>query len=343
MRHLNLLLPFFFLTNCSSEKPLENPPPQVVSVDSLTVFLDFENHGIVQPADIEILENGNLIAIDSKTKKVTIVNPDGSLINQFGSEGKGPAEFVTPAQILLSDDLINIVDFSQNKILEFDEEGNFKDSFIYKSQGPMDNIALAKRKRYYAQAGGIENYLLSFTDASADTSFMFGEAKGTEVEVVDFEQSRNDIQNGRVPAFLKNMVSLTSSNKHLYAFLDSYSELRKYDFNGNLVWSKAISLPDNELLLEQVIEASKRTTNGLPFLRYSYDIKAIGEEIYILGSKVYEKPQHLTVINDDGEILRTYEFSDPEFTFGSLAVNIKTNTLYLSSGSDGIVYRVKLS
>ncbi|MEX0720290.1 MAG: 6-bladed beta-propeller [Balneolaceae bacterium] len=340
--HVPAAILFLVITSCSSEAIKVSDMPIKVQLDTLVQFMDFDMHGIAQPGDIALLENGDVVVADGKIKKITIVDPEGNLLAQFGKEGKGPAEFIRPGQIMLTSDYINVVDASQYKVLEYDYEGSFVDSYTYKSKAFNQNIALTNNRVYYTGSGGENNSLIKFIDINTDSSFLFGSAKGEAVENLDMEASRNDFMNGRIPAFFKNNTNVVIGNNHIYAFLDSYSELRKYDMNGNLIWDKIIELPDNEQLLNQISDMVKSTPNALPFLRYTLDIKPVNEDIYLLGGKTFDNPQHLTKIDSNGEIRAIYQMPNPDYYFGSFAVNPINQTIYLSS-VDGMVYKGKLN
>lgn len=55
---------------------------------------------------------------------------------------------------------------------------------------------------------------------------------------MDIEASRNDIINGRVPDYFKNNANESLGSEHVYAFLDPYSKLLKYDLKGKLIWQR---------------------------------------------------------------------------------------------------------
>jgi len=328
---------------CTEKEATEQVEPVLIKIDTLTQFMDFDSHGISRPGALALMDNGNLLVADGQIKKITIVTPRGDLVAQFGKEGRGPAEFLTPGHINIFSDLIHVVDISQYKVLEFDYSGNFQDSYAYESKSFDRSIALENDRTFYTGAAGENNKLIKWMDTRSDSSFLFGQAKVSEVEEMDIEASRNDIINGRVPDYFKNNVDVVLGDNHVYAFLDSYSELRKYDKSGNLIWEKKLVLPDNEKLENDIVEAAKNVPNALPFLRYTLDIRVIGSDIFLLGSKPREAPQHLTKVNENGSITAFYQMPSAESYFISFTINPANNTIYLSDTMNGVVYKGSLN
>jgi hypothetical protein len=337
---LPILTVFILFTHCGpNEQTAENSEPANIQIDTLYQFMDYDSHGITRPGDLNLLSTGNLAVIGGQTLKILVVSPDGELVTRFGQEGKGPAEFVQPSQIIEANNRINIVDRNQYKVIEFDYEGNFIDSYLFKTNAMNRNIALSDNRVYYTGASGQNNSLVKRESPEQDSALFFGEAKGELVENMDMEESRNDFKNGKIPPFFKNNTLVVLGENHVYAFLESYSELNKYDLDGSLIWSRKIELPDNQALLDQITEAVTKSPNYLPFLRYTVDINVIDEKIYLLGSNPFETPQHLTVVNSDGNIEAMYKMPSTDYYFSKFSINPDDRTIYLSDVRNGIVYK----
>ncbi|MDR9418139.1 hypothetical protein [Gracilimonas sp.] len=331
-----LILAFWGCVEKQTTTPQE---PQEIAIDTLYQFMDFESHGISRPGSITILPNGNIAVADGQIKKITFVTPEGDSVAQFGKEGRGPAEFIYPGNLTVASGLFNVVDGSQFKVIEFDYQGNYVDNFVYESNAVGGAIALSDNREYFTGASGEDNKLIKWAQADSDSSFLFGDAKISMVEDLDIEASRNDIVNGRIPDYMKNNVILALGDHHLYAFLNSYSELRKYDMNGNLIWEKKLELPDNEQLRKDIAEAAENMPNALPFLTYVSAIKVIESDIYLLGNRTREYPQHITKVNPDGEVTAFYRMPDGENQFMGFTVNPEDQTLYISDMLRGMVYK----
>jgi|AntRauTorcE11898_2_1112593.scaffolds.fasta_scaffold02701_3 hypothetical protein len=305
--------------------------------------MDFETHEVGRPGDLTFLPNGNLGVVDGQTKTVLIVNEEGEILSTFGKEGRGPKEFIRLTQILVTDNHINIVDISQYKVLEFDFEGNYMDNYAYQSRAFDRTLALDEGRVYYTGASGENNSLIKRVDPDADSAFFFAEAKGSLIEDMDMEATRNEIKKGNIPPYFKNNANLVLGENHIYAFLDSYSELRKYDLNGNLIWERKIELPDNQVLFDQIVEAATKVPNALPFLRYTQDVDIVNDMVYLLGSNPGESPQHLTVVNaEEGNIETIYELPGSDYYFTNFAVHPSSQNIYFSDIMKRTVFKTKL-
>jgi len=305
--------------------------------------MDFDSHGISRPGSIEILTNGNIAVADGQIKKITIVTSDGDSVAQFGKEGRGPAEFIYPGNLTVASGLLNIVDANQFKVLEFDLDGNFVDSYGYESKAMGGAIALSDDREFFTGANGENEKLIKWSKADADTSLLFGEAKISLIEDMDMEASRNDIANGRVPDYFKNNVTLIAGTDHLYAFLSSFSELRKYTMSGELVWQKQVPLPDNDGIQKGIADAAKNMPNALPFVNYAASIKLYNDNLFILGGKARDKPQHITEIDPNGNIVRFIQLASPDFYFMDFVMDRQNELIYLSDMQSGLVYKTRLS
>src|SRR5690554_6670718 len=112
MRTLFHIIPILFLISisaCAPKEKTENLTPQLITIDSLTVFMDFDRHELVMPGDIIVNEEGNIIVAELQRKKIIITDADGNKITEFGQEGKGPAEFLFPSQIHINSGNISII------------------------------------------------------------------------------------------------------------------------------------------------------------------------------------------------------------------------------------------
>lgn len=253
-----LLLLSFLLISCNSDKSeSKKQEVQRLKIDQLEVVADFESHGLVQPYAVNVMQNGNVLAIDGNLKEVVIIKPNGELSTRFGQEGKGPGEFVMPLDIQFLGNTINIIDVNQYKVLTFDSNGVFEDSYSYKTNSVKRKIVLIGDQKYVSNAEGLNDNLLEIVNLVNDSTMYFGEAKGRSIEVMDFQKEVKALSNGDIPSVFKNSTTVYHENDFIYAFLDSYSELRKYSLSGELIWEKKIDMPYMEEILESTVKAVK--------------------------------------------------------------------------------------
>jgi hypothetical protein len=335
------------MIGCSQNQDDSSKQPDkvtMVSVDTLFTFTDFETHNIAQPTESAILENSSVAIVDFDQKQISLVSKSGDLITTFGREGRGPGEFIRIDNLFVTEDVIHVIDTNQNMISKFDTEGNFINGHAYKSAAILKEVSAIDRTKYIIATGGVDSTLLSVTDFNTDSTFYFGTPKGESIEVVDFQESLNQLKNGEIPGLYKNMVTLRTDNDHIYAFLNAYSILQKYDQNGKLVWEQKIELPYNEDIFRATVEKAKNSPGGLPAYTYINDLEVIDKEIVILSNrKNSEVPQQLIKVNSAGEITDIYTLPAHVGYLAAFDVDNESNTVYFASSEDGMVYKSPIS
>ncbi|MEX2478179.1 MAG: 6-bladed beta-propeller [Gracilimonas sp.] len=311
-----------------------------VQIDTLYTFADFETHDIAQPSDIKMMSNGTLAIADFGQKKVSLLKQNGEIISSFGREGRGPGEFIRIQDLIEIDHILNVVDSDQSMLSRFDLEGNFINSYAFKSQGLLNQLALIQDSVYVVGTAGTDGALLAITDLRNDSTLKFGEPKGKSLEAVDLQASLNQLRNGKIPELFKNMVTLRANDSHIFAFLNSYSELNKYDISGNLIWNQQIDLPHNEEIFDSVVERAKNSPSGLPALDYISNFKIFDKEVFILTQRSSSDVSQLLVkLTDDGKIATIYSLPDYLGYLASFDLDLNNNIAYFTSSQDGVVYK----
>ncbi|MDR9418138.1 6-bladed beta-propeller [Gracilimonas sp.] len=333
---------------CSNEKPPQQETNQIseITIDSVDVeaFTDFEIHDIAQPSEIEIFDDGTVTIADFGQKKVALVEPNGELITSFGREGRGPGEFIRISNIFSIGGVIHVVDTDQSIIAQFDQDGNFLVNHTFESAAIMPEVIAIDQNKYVIGAAGAENSLLSITDFDTDSTFYFGTPNGESMETVDLQASLNQLKSGEIPNLFKNMVTLRSDGDHIYAYLRAFSELRKYDTSGNLIWEQSVDLPYNEEIFNATVETAKNSPGGLPFYNYISDFEIIEEEVVILTNRRDSDGPHLLVrLNESGETTAIYTLPTHLGYISAFDWDPNNDMIYLASYGDGMVYKSELS
>lgn len=88
---------------------------------------DDENYLLVNPAEIESDEEGNIFILDYRECLIKEYDPQGRFIRQFGRRGQGPGEFQNPYSMVIShQNKIYVGDPGLNKIEEFSLDGEYQ-------------------------------------------------------------------------------------------------------------------------------------------------------------------------------------------------------------------------
>ena len=347
MNRYNLLkgvLIFAFIAGCQKKQD-EGAPVAItpVEIEDLELFLDYEEKGIVQPQRIEYSNNGQIIILDTKLRAVFVFNDEKELLTRFGGEGDGPGEFNSAQQMNISGDNIFVIDSELNRLNHFDVAGEFKSSSHFKDNSYMTTISAVSKSKYFAGSWGEEKSLIKLVDLDKDTIELLGEALGEARSVMNLEEERQSLANGKLPESYKNDVILYHTSQHLYAFLKCISRLQKYDLNCDMVWDAEIDLPINKILFDRVVERAKNAPEHVvPTFSYVTSMKVVNDEIYLLWYPAENQPRLLVKIDAEGKLAAIYDIPEEAPTYFDFSIDPENNRLYLTAPQLGQVYRVSL-
>lgn len=314
-----------------------------VAIDTLYPFTDFETHNIARPSIVKVLQNGQVAVGDFAQKNISLINPNGELVTSFGREGRGPGEFMMPVSVTEIAGSLHIVDRNELRVSRFSFNGEFIDSYGYQSSGIGATAEVMGDSVFVISTGGRGGNLLQRVDLKNDSTLAFGEPMGEAVDGLDFQKALSQLQKGEMPAFFKNMVTLYHHDSDIYAFLNSYSILHKYNQDGALQWEKDINLPYNQRLIDQTIERSKQMQGrGIPTFAFITDLRVYDDGIYLLTPGIDDDPQLLVKLDHSGNTNTIYSLPGGHSQYFEFSLNPQTRDFYLGSFQDGTVYRGEL-
>lgn len=328
------------------ETPAQSSEVETISIDTLQVIASFETHNIAQPNALTFVENQGVYIMDVGQKTISLINADGELVNTLGGEGRGPGEFMSPASIQAFSEVFLVVDNAEYRVSRFDYQGNFLNNYPFSTQDLSRAVELIEDSVYVTGTNTQSDSLLQLTNLKTNTTFTFGVPKDAKFTGVDLDQSRNQMQRGEIPDFMKNFIRIQSDGSHIFVYFNSYSELYKYTIEGTLVWKKEIDLPYNDELFERTVERSRDTENtsaGLQGFAYISGFDIYNDEIYILTLPFEEKPQLLVKLNSMGDIQTIYKLPMSDERLLNFSLDTSTETAYFSSFQSGLVYKATLS
>jgi hypothetical protein len=181
-------------------------------------------------------------------------------------------------------------------------------------------------------AGGVDGKLLKLVDLKQDSILLFGKQKSAQPESIDLQKSISQLKGGEIPDFFKNQFTVRSDGEYIYAYLNWYSDLHKYNRSGDLVCEKHVDLPYNQALYDQLMERAKNVSNGVLLLMYILDFKVIDDSIYFLSYlPSREDPQLLVRTDPEGEIDAVYTLPAIYGYASGFDINTQTGTLYLAN------------
>ena len=102
---------------------------KVDTEDSVRTFKEIE--------DLEIDSKGNIFLLEAKNGKIMKFNKKGDFITSFGKLGKEPGEFPFSLDFVNIEDMMYVKSFPNKKIVKFDNNGKYIETFDYTSAGQV--------------------------------------------------------------------------------------------------------------------------------------------------------------------------------------------------------------
>ena len=129
-----LVAVFLLINSCSHKEKSSRQTFTFEKVYEIGISVDDENYIFGSINDVEVDSWGNIYVLDGKMTRIVKFDRDGKFILRFGKKGQGPGEFGFPESMVLDSDR-NIYVLSSGKVLVFDENGKYLQSFPYNFYG----------------------------------------------------------------------------------------------------------------------------------------------------------------------------------------------------------------
>jgi len=148
--------------------------------------VDDENYIFGSINDVEVDSWGNIYVLDGKMTRIVKFDRDGKFILRFGKKGQGPGEFGFPESMVLDSDR-NIYVLSSGKVLVFDENGKYLQSFPYNFYGI--DIALDNEENLIV-LGPRDDGIFHVYDRKGNYLYSYGSGFKVPDEFAKFKQAR---------------------------------------------------------------------------------------------------------------------------------------------------------
>jgi len=242
------------------------------------------------------IEKDKIYIVDRNTQKILIFNIQGKYLFSINKTGQGPGEYIsiTDMQINTSNGHIMILDETQYKMLEFNENGNFVCEKKIPSKEPLANFA-------YYDSNTIVFYK-SFIKKDNDNSLL--------ICSTDFKQIKFNFPCKKTTSLmLCPMVSLQRSNNQLF-YLPIYSQTLFQITKNEIKEKYKFDFGKNNIDLEVY---NKMYSNPLDLLRILKD----GNSIYFL-----------TIIDSKSEVYAHFYYKEIPYFYVYNKESKKTSVFY---------------
>lgn len=272
---------------------------------SSTVIDAKEDTTIVFPSFIRTAPDYFLI-YEAEPQKIIKFNYDGEKLQSFGSEGRGPGEFLSLTNYWIREDHYLLYDYNGAKMIRYDFDGSLIDEYsvdISKLTMTMDVLSGSK---FVYPTNGTNDSLLAISDLKKSETTYFGQAIAGRNESSN-EVVRDLIERGKVPNFMKNRVHIGANGIGIFCFQNTKALLQKYSMDGQLQWERDLKIPPVEGVFEDFLKTNKEGKYITP-LTYIYGMQVMEDGTAILLNTTDEKPITVAWVPNDGHEIRVVEF-----------------------------------
>src|SRR5690606_8994354 len=213
------------------------PPP--------TVLVSIESELIGHPSDIDVDASGRVWVADSRSRRLLVVDPAGSEPLLIGREGEGPGEFRAPARLAIADTLVHVIDATNSRVQQYRLDGtHVTDRRI--GDNMIGGGAVSRDGDVVAPTSGVDSALARVYALADSTRRSIG-APIVAPGVWNFTAMKAEIAQGRVPDQFRNTVTpVFGADGTVWLLVQTEAEVRRYDADGRLVWSRVLDVPEIE-------------------------------------------------------------------------------------------------
>ncbi len=274
--------------------------------------------------DMDIADNKLYIADFELMSCHSFNTDDLSYVSTIGTMGKGPGELLMPADIAVFEDRVLVEEFGNNRIQEFDKNGNSLSVFKDFSPTLVTNSM---------QVHDGQIYFLQRVFNKEDT-WLFGFEKGEAIPVADLS-SLSDEACEEYKSKGNILIDYTIINNMVYMSFSKYNEFYQVDLSS--VDRKLVSIPDFNIPVGYVSVTICKADDDLLIMLYNDN----GGKITTADGQEFNDFACDTIIRctTEGKLLTAYRI--PRRTYLSMAY--EKGYLFISELEDAIVYKFKLS
>ena len=281
------------------------------------------------------------------------------LINQFGTNGKGPGEMLKPYDLFIMNNNIFISDSWQKKILQFTLDGKFiKDIFLEKGQLPQSTTNISNGKsvailwRYFEKG---KKVLMEFELTLLDKDFK-------KIKTLNSISKEYNPKNWDNEDFSTRFT--VGNNEIFVAEIDDANyKIKVFDFDGNfkhIISKQYRKVNFNKVESKDYLEFIKKHTNerstvDLSKIRYKKAIRGLYYDKnmgYLIVKKATERDpsnqyDFIVDIFKDGVFLKEVNFTKDYESFykeaeSNLYVIFINNSFYAIDEDNMIINKYKL-
>lgn len=285
--------------------------PDTLAVSTFEVVVDPAAERLLFPMEIKVFSPRRFAVLDGGLNRVVVFDFDGTPQGHFGSgEGDGPGEWREPGRLDYAQGVFVVTSRDHSAVNVYSQTGEPIQRSAFAARYRRSSYQLLADDLLLLSTGGHEDALAILTplaDIGTVTARIGEPVAALTGGRIDFEQTRIDIAEGRLPAGIANNALVAGTAEEVYLLLNAAGDLRKYDAAGELLWNR--SLP--EAMLEPIRTRAVEANRSLPagshaFAPIDFALRVRFHQglVYILGgfASETEPRQHFAVFDSDGAL-----------------------------------------
>jgi|GEM_PF-2792814 len=323
----------------SDAEPYEIHLPVPTSVVSL------ESELIGSPTYIDLDQSGRVWIADVQSRRVLVVNPDGSGARFIGREGQGPGEFRLPVRIAARDSVIRVVDAGNSRIQSYHLDGTHVGDQLLPD--PMiGGGALLDNGRIIVPTSGQHDALVRIYSDGRSTPIAIG-APIVPPTGWNFVAMKAEIADGRVPDQFRNTVTpVPSRGGTIWLLVQTEAEVRKYSETGELIWIRTLEVPEVNAAYREFLHrnAAEPDPSVIVPLTTMAAAREVNGRLWVLMRAESESNTAVfyTLDGESGEILGRLSVDVPA-AGGQFVVDSEVGVLYLAVPSEASILAIDVT
>ncbi|MFU8812590.1 MAG: 6-bladed beta-propeller [Balneolaceae bacterium] len=338
-------------------------------LEEYKTVISFDDHVLGSPAILKY-NDAHLFVYDSQLKKVLKIDLQGTVVNEYGGEGRGPGEFVGVSDFFLADGELYIVDLNQFLIHVFEQEGRFNSSFAFTPPAnrlppPAPLPPTPPHIERFVGSAFMYNFdnqthvtpggdvllpvasapdatvLYEVNDRQGNVHASIGNVPERDRFTVDFRDYRSAIANREVPAVSRLNTFLVrdkSNPKEYFLIYSAIPKIEKYNLSGAKLW-------ETEIPLNQEIESVERffyesadyildiVDMIIPLRKYRAGVSSRNGELYLATHAYSEDDKRLTLhhFSGSGVLQRRIQLTSDTAFLPIFDVDHAAGTLFIAT------------
>ena len=329
------------VVGCAGSDESTTTGPIVISaVDTL---IDTQSGALASIVDMDVSPLGQLYVADYQASQILRLDTQTGDTVRLSRPGEGPGELKSPWAIRALDDGLLVVDRGNGRIQRLTEAGEFVSTAPVTPLVMRGNPFMGTDGSVVVGSGGRDSCLAVVFDPAGNEIRRVGTPVAVPPPIADFGAMKAEIRAGEVPAGFRNdaLVAVDPLGG-MWIALRTEAEVRRYDADGTLEWSKALAEPEMTGTRDEFFRRNAEEKNPARIYSLSYfrDLATVGNDLWLLLATPTDGPGVVVVVGPEGSTRRV-EIAGAG-SAASMAVDQVRGRIFLYTSDDAQLLEAEL-